>query len=286
VLHLQGNELARVDGLGSLLQLRELVLDRNKIKQLEPHSLRGLVNLRELRMEENGLRSLDHLAPLPKLQTLCLGNNRILDVGELDKLGPPNGLPALLNVALLNNAVARKQLYRPSLMRRLPSLKLIDGREVSLEERDRAELIFASDFRPTPGYVHEQRSNATKVPLKLTSMNFEMMSGLPMPLGGSGGGSSAGAASSQLLGIGVAPHSAGSLNGHGGGGSGGSHGGGGSSHHCGGGGGTYFPMSAPHEGFLLPTKEQQRRGHEPDPMPRVAPRGSRPPVPGRRSYNG
>ena len=25
--------------------------------------------------------------PLPKLQTLCLGNNRILDVGELDKLG-------------------------------------------------------------------------------------------------------------------------------------------------------------------------------------------------------
>ena len=41
VLHLQGNELVRVDGLGSLLQLRELVLDRNKIRQLEPHALRG-----------------------------------------------------------------------------------------------------------------------------------------------------------------------------------------------------------------------------------------------------
>ena len=80
VLHLQGNELVRVDGLGSLLQLRELVLDRNKIRQLEPHALRGLANLRELRLEENGLRSLDGLAPLPKLQTLCLGNNRILDL--------------------------------------------------------------------------------------------------------------------------------------------------------------------------------------------------------------
>ena len=118
VLHLQGNELVRVDGLGSLLQLRELVLDRNKIRQLEPHALRGLANLRELRLEENGLRSLDGLAPLPKLQTLCLSNNRILDVGELDKLGPPLGLPALLNIALSNNAVARKQLYRPSLLRR------------------------------------------------------------------------------------------------------------------------------------------------------------------------
>ena len=39
-------------------------------------------------------------------------------MGELDKLGPPLGLPALLNIALSNNAVARKQLYRPSLLRR------------------------------------------------------------------------------------------------------------------------------------------------------------------------
>ena len=85
-------------------------------------------------------------------------------MGELDKLGPPHGLPSLLNVALSNNAVARKQLYRPSLLRRLPSLKLIDGREVGLEERDRAELIFASDLRPSQqGYVHEQRGNSTKV---------------------------------------------------------------------------------------------------------------------------
>ena len=47
-------------------------------------------------------------------------------------------------------------------------------RQVTLEERDRSELIFASDFRPSPGYIHEQRVSATKVPLKLTSMNFEM----------------------------------------------------------------------------------------------------------------
>ena len=114
------------------MQLRELALDRNKIRQLDPLALRGLANLRELRLEENGLRSLDGLAPLPKLQTLCLGNNRILDIGEIDKLGPPLGLPALLHITLSNNAVARKQLYRPSLLRRLPSLKLIDGREVRL----------------------------------------------------------------------------------------------------------------------------------------------------------
>ena len=52
ILHLQGNELSRVDGLGAQQQLRELVLDRNKIKQLEHASLAQLTNLRELRMEE------------------------------------------------------------------------------------------------------------------------------------------------------------------------------------------------------------------------------------------
>ena len=33
-------------------QLRELALDRNKIRQLDPLALRGLTNLRELRLEE------------------------------------------------------------------------------------------------------------------------------------------------------------------------------------------------------------------------------------------
>ena len=241
VLHLQGNELVRVDGVSSLHQLRELVLDRNKIKHLEPGSVRGLINLRELRLEENGLRTLDHFTPLPKLQTLCLSSNRLLDIGELEKLAP---LPALVNITVLNNAVARKQLYRPTLIRRLPSLKLIDGREVTLEERDRSELIFASDFRPSPGYMHEQRVSATKVPLKLTSMNFEMMSGLSTPGGmGSMGCSSSGVTSSQLLGIGIgAPHSAGSLNGGGGSNGGGS-------------AGTWHPMSAPHDDFLLPSSK-------------------------------
>ena len=34
------------------MQLRELALDRNKIRQLDPLALRGLANLRELRLEE------------------------------------------------------------------------------------------------------------------------------------------------------------------------------------------------------------------------------------------
>ena len=42
----------------------------------------GLVNLRELRMEENGLRSLSHLAPLIRLHALHLTCNRIVEAGD------------------------------------------------------------------------------------------------------------------------------------------------------------------------------------------------------------
>lgn len=43
---------------------QELVLDRNRIRYVDPDAFAGLPRLRELRLEENGLRSLAGLAPL------------------------------------------------------------------------------------------------------------------------------------------------------------------------------------------------------------------------------
>lgn len=42
VLYLQGNDIQQIDGLDGCPQLRELVLDRNKIKKLDP---RAFVNI-------------------------------------------------------------------------------------------------------------------------------------------------------------------------------------------------------------------------------------------------
>ena len=70
---------------------------------------------------------------------LFLGYNRISDIAELDKL---EEITFLLEITMSNNPVARKQLYRPKLLRKLPTLKFIDGREVTNEERERMELLF------------------------------------------------------------------------------------------------------------------------------------------------
>ena len=46
------------------------MLDKNKIRHVDFGSLLPLVNLRELRVEENGLKSRSNFAPLPRLQVL------------------------------------------------------------------------------------------------------------------------------------------------------------------------------------------------------------------------
>ena len=44
------------------------MLDQNRIRYIDPDSFAGLPRLRELRLEENGLRSLSHLHHLTGLQ--------------------------------------------------------------------------------------------------------------------------------------------------------------------------------------------------------------------------
>ena len=157
VLFVQGNDVVRVEGLNSSFKLRELVLDKNRIKFVDVDAFSGLTNLRELRMEENGLRSLSNFN-LPNLQSLYLGLNRVGDVAELDKLST---IPFLMELSLNSNPIARKQLYRANCVRRLPTLKFIDGREVSYEERERVELMFVSDNRALPHSLVSLRKTLT-----------------------------------------------------------------------------------------------------------------------------
>jgi hypothetical protein len=71
------------------------------------------------------------------------------------------------------------------LVKRLPSVRTIDGREVSMDERDHVEMLFApaevaqqsQQIGPyvTATGVGQERFGGGKVPIKLTSMNFESL---------------------------------------------------------------------------------------------------------------
>ena len=128
VLFLQANELTRIEGLERLTQLRELVLDKNRIKSIDACSFPHLINLRELRIEDNGLKTLANLSPLQRLQSIHMSSNRISDLAEMERLAY---LPNLMEVNLVNNPVARKQLYRPTAIFHMQSLRLLDSKEVT-----------------------------------------------------------------------------------------------------------------------------------------------------------
>lgn len=66
-----------MEGLEGLHQLRELVLDRNRIKALGENSFFGQAFLLELHLAENRLRELNHLQPLTELRRLFLGMNKL-----------------------------------------------------------------------------------------------------------------------------------------------------------------------------------------------------------------
>ncbi|XP_074547471.1 leucine-rich repeat-containing protein 9 isoform X2 [Halichoeres trimaculatus] len=149
-LFLQDNEISQVEGLDGLHQLRELVLDRNRIKTLSENSFIGQNFLLELHMAENRIRELNHLDPLTQLHKLFLGMNKLQDITELEKL---EVLPSLSELSVVSNPVARNSLHRPAVVLRLSSLQVLDGVTVTLEERTRAELLSAdpSSFIQCPG---------------------------------------------------------------------------------------------------------------------------------------
>ena len=137
-LFLQGNEIVKVEGLENLFEMRELVLDKNKIKQIGENAFGMLTNLRELHLEENRMKDLSNFNSLRKLQHLYLGQNRVHDIYDIEKLLLPN----LLDLSLVSNPVTRKQLYRMTLIFHLRNLMLLDCINVSPEERLRADAYF------------------------------------------------------------------------------------------------------------------------------------------------
>ncbi|XP_075782450.1 leucine-rich repeat-containing protein 9 isoform X4 [Pelodiscus sinensis] len=137
LLFLQGNEISQIEGLEGLPFLQELVLDHNRVKTITEGSFARQSSLLALHLEENRLRELNNLQPLVKLQKLFLGLNKIQELSELEKL---EVIPSLKELSVYGNPVSRKMTHRPLLIFRLPSLQVLDGIAVNMEERARAEL--------------------------------------------------------------------------------------------------------------------------------------------------
>jgi U2 small nuclear ribonucleoprotein A' len=140
VLILQGNDISELFGLEHLPSLQELVLDKNRIRCLDCLPLAHCANLRSLQVEDNGLRRLKNMDAIGfTLESLHLGTNRLNDLQELDNLA---SLTRLHVLTLQKNPVARRQQYRFAIIHAMPRIHVLDGKEISPEERERVDLAY------------------------------------------------------------------------------------------------------------------------------------------------
>lgn len=73
----------------------------------------------------------------------------------------------------MNNPMSRKPNYRNAIIKRLPALIILDGKEISGEERQKIELSGMQGDQKPPPMIHFAQYPNAKVPVKLNAVNFD-----------------------------------------------------------------------------------------------------------------
>jgi Leucine-rich repeat (LRR) protein len=169
ILNASNNNLAKLEHIDHLKDLREVDLSGNRIRQFEPNSFSINHQIACLRIEENGLRTLNYIDKLEKLQFLFLHSNRISDFWDIEKL---ESCPKLMELCLTSNPIYKKPMYRASIIKRLPNLLILDTREITTEEREQIERATMHESKAPP-MIHFSQFTNSKVPVKLNAVNFD-----------------------------------------------------------------------------------------------------------------
>ena len=117
---------------------------------------------------------------LANLQSLYLSGNKIKEAFEIEKIAD---LDQLTELILTGNPMTRKSLYRAGVIKRMPNLAFLDDKEVTVDEVDRVDQFtypaaYTENNRPPPLVHYSAPPPASKVPVKLTSVNFESLTPL------------------------------------------------------------------------------------------------------------
>ncbi|XP_024031559.1 U2 small nuclear ribonucleoprotein A' [Morus notabilis] len=141
-LDLRGNKIAVIENLGATEdQFDTIDLSDNEIVKLE--NLPYLNRLGTLLINNNRITRINPNIGefLPKLHSLVLTNNRLVNLAEIDPLA---SLPKLQFLSLLDNNITKKPNYRLYVIHKLRSLRVLDYKKIKTKERLEAKNLFAS----------------------------------------------------------------------------------------------------------------------------------------------
>nr|CUU97666.1 hypothetical transcript [Hymenolepis microstoma] len=135
-LDLRGYKVPAIENLGSTLdQFDTIDFTDNEIRKLDNFPL--LKRLKALILTSNKVVRIaeDIVSSLPNLETLVLTDNNIAELKDLDPLIP---LSKLTFLSLVRCPVTLKMNYRLYVIGRLPQLRFLDFKRITLAERKQA----------------------------------------------------------------------------------------------------------------------------------------------------
>jgi len=131
-IDLSDNEIVKLENFPYLNRLGTLLINNNRITRINPNIGGNNGNQLIVRhlfcLAKSSHYLFISLAEfLPKLHTLILTNNRLVNLAEIDPLA---SLPRLQYLGLLDNNVTKKPNYRLYVIHKLKSLRVLDFRKV------------------------------------------------------------------------------------------------------------------------------------------------------------
>lgn len=141
MLDLSENHIAAIENLDGL-GLHTLYLAQNRLSSLQGIGL--LKKLQVLNVRHNSISSLEALRAedIPRLRKLCISENRVNHIQEIEGLQP---FPFLCDLLLAPNPIVELPHYREQVLHRLPNLRLLDRQAASAEEKVKADVIYGID---------------------------------------------------------------------------------------------------------------------------------------------
>jgi len=158
-LDLRGKMISAIENLGATQdQFDTIDFSDNEIGKLENFPL--LQRLQTILLHNNhiGKIATGLGESLPKLDTLILTNNRLVNLSDLD---PLSELTSLRTLSLIDNVVTKKPYYRLYIIHKLPNLRLLDFKKIKEKERVESVKMFGQPLKVTKkkGKKPQQQQN-------------------------------------------------------------------------------------------------------------------------------
>ena len=135
-LILKENCIKKIEYLNDMDDLIYLDVSNNKIKDVDKTLLGDLPSLQIFICDNNSMKNINGFSKYESIESISFQNNKIQDLNCIEQFSELNKLK---EITLKGNPITKYNNYRINLIRLLPYIRKIDGKEITEEERNNSK---------------------------------------------------------------------------------------------------------------------------------------------------